>query len=51
LLSRVKEDTTSLCIIYIEIPGEPKGTVYLPPLGNECPEKSGIALLGRHGKV
>lgn len=46
MLSRARGDTTSLCIIYLEIPEEPKGRVYLPPSGNERSEKSGIALLG-----
>lgn len=45
VLSRAGGDTTSLCIIYREIPGETNGSVYLPPPGNERSEKNGIALL------
>lgn len=50
MLSTARGDTTSLCIISIEIPGEPKGSVYLPPSGNERSEKSSIALLGDMAK-
>lgn len=50
VLFRARGDTTSLCIIYIEIHGEPKGSVYLPTPRNECSEKSGIALLGDMAK-
>lgn len=50
VLSRARGGTTYRCIIYTEIHGEPKGSVYLPTPGNECSEKSGIALLGDMAK-